>query len=117
MERRWTFRDVVFLLALLLASSGTWLRATVGNAVSASPSFAHHQIANDRTVASLILALSSDPDASVREHAAEALGHLGDRRAEKALALAVASDPNARVREHAAFALGQLGGGDGKGGR
>ncbi len=117
MKWHWTLRDLAFFLVFLLASSGTWIRTKAGHIESPTRTAVHHQPGIDGTVASLILALSSDPDASVREHAAEALGRMGDRRAEKALALAVASDPNARVREHAASALGELCNGGPNGGR
>ena len=48
-------------------------------------------------------------DADMREHAAEALGRLGDPRAVQPLASVVLNDDNASVREHAAGALGALG--------
>ena len=51
--------------------------------------------------------LRRDRDATVREHAASALGRLGDRRAVPALTEAL-RDESAVVREHAASALGRL---------
>ncbi|MGD2136604.1 MAG: HEAT repeat domain-containing protein [Gemmatimonadales bacterium] len=48
-------------------------------------------------------------DASMREHAAEALGRLGDQRAVEPLMNVVLNDADASVREHACTALGLLG--------
>ncbi|UCH96466.1 MAG: HEAT repeat domain-containing protein [Candidatus Aminicenantes bacterium] len=57
---------------------------------------------------SLFLELLKSPSASVREHAASALGELGDLRAVPELIKAL-RDEDAVVREHAATALGRLG--------
>ncbi len=63
----------------------------------------------EKAVPALVAALS-DPDADVREHAADALGHLGpDAEASADALAALAGDPAARVRLAAAAALGQLG--------
>jgi beta-lactamase regulating signal transducer with metallopeptidase domain len=62
----------------------------------------------NKTRLSLFLELLKSPSASVREHAASALGKLGDRRAVPAL-IETLRDENAVVREHAATALGTLG--------
>ena len=60
-------------------------------------------------VPALVAALS-DPDASVREHAADALGHLGEDAEGAVPALAnLAQDEVAAVRLSAVSALGQLG--------
>lgn len=60
-------------------------------------------------VATLVAALGSDA-AGVREHAADALGHLGEDAAAAADGLvALASDPDADVRLAAVAALSQLG--------
>jgi len=56
-----------------------------------------------------LIAMLQMQDASMREHAAEALGRLGDRRAVEPLMDAVLHDRDASVREHAATALGMLG--------
>jgi beta-lactamase regulating signal transducer with metallopeptidase domain len=48
-----------------------------------------------------------DPD--MREHAASALGELGDERAVLPLIQVILNDGNSRVREHACEALGALG--------
>jgi beta-lactamase regulating signal transducer with metallopeptidase domain len=48
-------------------------------------------------------------DADRREHAATALGRLGDPRVVLPLSDVVLNDPVAQVREHAASALGELG--------
>ncbi|UCF41564.1 MAG: HEAT repeat domain-containing protein [Gemmatimonadota bacterium] len=55
-----------------------------------------------------LIAMLQMEDASMREHAAEALGRLGDRRAVEPLMDAVLHDRNPSVREHAATALGML---------
>jgi HEAT repeat protein len=60
-------------------------------------------------VPALVKALA-DTDAEVREHAADALGHLGEEAAPAVDALAdLAADPEASVRLSAVAALGQLG--------
>ena len=61
------------------------------------------------SVRALIAAVRTDPDAGVREHAATALGALGDSRACVPLGEVLLRDPDPRVREHAAEALGALG--------
>jgi hypothetical protein len=62
----------------------------------------------NKTQLSLFLELLKSPSANVREHAASALGELGDRRAVPALIEAL-RDENAVVREHVASALANLG--------
>ena len=57
---------------------------------------------------SLFLAILCDPDRDLRQAAAEALGRLGERRAEPALARAM-RDPDAVVRSAAGQALHALG--------
>lgn len=63
----------------------------------------------DLSLRALLAALTTDPDPTVREHAATALGALGEKGAGSWLAQVLLEDPNARVREHAAVALGRLG--------
>ncbi|NJL37835.1 MAG: HEAT repeat domain-containing protein [Leptolyngbyaceae cyanobacterium RM2_2_4] len=60
-------------------------------------------------VSSLCNALLSDPDATVRGSAAEALGKIGDEDAIPALTEAL-SDENREVRQRVAKALGKIGG-------
>ncbi len=60
--------------------------------------------ANPKAVPILIKLLNSDPDARVRETAAQGLGHLGDYRAVPALIKAL-SDPAEPVRRRASSAL------------
>lgn len=60
----------------------------------------------------VLIAMLRMRDANMREHAAEALGHLGDPRAVVALMDVVRSDADASVREHAAESLGHLGDAD-----
>jgi uncharacterized protein (DUF2336 family) len=60
-------------------------------------------------IEALIAAAAYDPDPKVREHAAEALGQMGDLTAVGPLIAVALEDGNARVREHAAEALGSLG--------
>ena len=63
----------------------------------------------EQAVPALVTALS-DTDAAVREHAADALGHLGeDAVAAVEPLVALAGDPVAEVRLSAVSALGQLG--------
>lgn len=61
-------------------------------------------------IAALIRALT-DPDPAVREHAADALGHLGTPDADAAAPalLGLVADPEPTVRVAAVAALGQLG--------
>jgi HEAT repeat protein len=61
------------------------------------------------SIEALIAAAAHDPDPAVREHAAEALGQMGDPRAVGPLVTVALEDGNARVREHAVEALGALG--------
>ena len=63
-----------------------------------------------RDHAALIRALT-DPDPAVREHAADALGHLGTPDADAAAPalLGLVADPEPTVRVAAVAALGQLG--------
>lgn len=62
-----------------------------------------------QAVPALVAALG-DPGPEVREHAADALGHLGEEAADAAVALAdLAADPVEAVRLSAVAALGQLG--------
>jgi beta-lactamase regulating signal transducer with metallopeptidase domain len=56
----------------------------------------------------VLIALLENPDADVREHAAEALGRSGSLRAVPALIKAL-DDGDRSVREHVATALGQIG--------
>jgi HEAT repeat protein len=56
---------------------------------------------------SLFLAILCDPDRDLRQAAAEALGRLGERRAEPALARTL-RDPDAVVRSAAEQALQAL---------
>jgi HEAT repeat protein len=114
MERRSMVRDVLFILVLVLAPSGLWVRGQVQQPGSPPLSFPQHETRGDKgqDVSSLIAALSTDPNASVREHAATALGRSCDGRAVAALAKAVQFDPSARVREHAASALARVCGDD-----
>lgn len=62
---------------------------------------------DDTRLDSLVTSLEAD-DASVRRHAATALGQLRDARALPAL-IAALRDEDPSVREHAATALGELG--------
>jgi HEAT repeat protein len=55
-----------------------------------------------------LFAMLRSSDADLREHAATALGRIGDREATEPL-IEVLSDDVARVREHVASALGELG--------
>jgi beta-lactamase regulating signal transducer with metallopeptidase domain len=58
---------------------------------------------------SALIALLESPDANMREHAATALGKIGDGKAIPALVKTISTDASSRVREHAAEALGRIG--------
>jgi HEAT repeat protein/Zn-dependent protease with chaperone function len=57
---------------------------------------------------STLIKMLQDPDAELREHAATALGRIGDHEA-TALLVEALGDEVAKVREHVATALGELG--------
>lgn len=112
MIRDSTIRDATFLLIVLLAASGSRLRDRVrARAPSPAPS-AHfsdqRSTAQERTELARLLERLSAEDENVREHAATALGRLGDARAVPSLISALSTDPDASVREHVATALGRL---------
>jgi HEAT repeat protein len=67
------------------------------------------QMENPRTFPYLLAALE-DPDAWVREHAAQALGRLGMPEAAGALERLVRMDPASQVRVSAVESLGRVGG-------
>ncbi len=71
-----------------------------------APSEASQGVADDFETLVLMLRMS---DPSMREHAATALGRLGDARAVEPLSEVAVNDSVAAVREHACTALGELG--------
>lgn len=63
----------------------------------------------DKTGAAALRAALADGDASVRWHAARALGEVGDGGAKELLVEVLGGDKDASVRAHAAYALASLG--------
>ena len=92
------------------SSRPVWLFLTLWVVTSVTPIAGCYQDTSAPTVQTTIdslITLLDDPNASIRLTAAEALGKIGDQKAEPVLLLAL-HDVDPRVREAASRSLGQL---------
>ena len=95
-------------LAGLAPGDGNENKKAADNMVNESKKSSPNTDEQTESQLSLFIELLKSPSANVREHAASALGELGNRQAVPALIEAL-KDEEAVVREHVASALGKLG--------